>query len=84
MVAESYAPQPTSSILMYVYVGVALAVLGLASFGQFYNIDIISHPVWTAPIIVLTILVAISLRMSRSRRHNRAHRIEYERIKVED
>jgi hypothetical protein len=78
-IAQGYAPRPESSLAMYVVIGNVLSILTLVLFGQFYDIDIISHPAWYAPFIIFSTLLAVFLWVIRRRRHNKAHRTEYDR-----
>lgn len=77
--AESYAPRPVSSMLMYGIVGVCLAGLAWAAFSAFYDVDPFAHPLWLAVAFPLVFVAAIALRLVRSRRHASAHRSEYDK-----
>jgi len=81
--AQGYAPRPETNLMMYVVVGIGLAIIALALFGQFYEIEVASHPAWYAPFIILISVVAILLWFVRRHRHNKAHRAEYDRTEPE-
>lgn len=77
-VAEEYAPWP-EGIAMYILVAITLAVIGLGLFADFYDLDMISLPIVYVPFIISVVGVAFFLRTTRKKRHNRAHRAEYDR-----
>lgn len=77
--AESYAPRPVTSVLMYGVVGVCLAGLAWAAFSRFYDLEFFSHPAWMALLFLLVFAGSIALRLLRSRRHASAHRREYDK-----
>jgi hypothetical protein len=78
--AEEYAPRPISSYLMYGIVGVSLAGLGLYAFANFYDVDPLAYPLWIALSLVAVFAGSIGLRMARTRRHEAAHRREYNKL----
>lgn len=77
-VAEEYAPWP-EGIAMYILVAITLAVIGLGVFADFYDVDMISLPIVYVPFILAIVAIAFFLRIIRKRRHNKAHRAEYDR-----
>jgi NhaP-type Na+/H+ or K+/H+ antiporter len=77
--AESYAPRPVSSVLMYGIVGVCLAGIVWVGFSRFYDIDPLAYPLRMAIVFFLVFVGAIALRVLRSRRHASAHRREYDK-----
>lgn len=78
--AESYAPRPASSVLMYGIVGVGLAALAWVAFSRFYGLEPFAHPLWMAIAFLVVFIGSIALRLVRSRRHESAHRQEYEKV----
>lgn len=80
-VANSYAPRPQHSLVMYAVVGAVLAGLALILFGQFYTIDMAAHPVKAAATIISIAAGAIVVWIVRLRQHNNAHRREYDKTK---
>ncbi len=64
---------------MYILVAITLAVIGLGLFADFYDLDMISLPIVYVPFIISVVVVAFFLRTTRKKRHNRAHRTEYDR-----
>lgn len=77
--AETYAPRPTSSLAMYFLIGVVLAVLTVAGFGEFYSIDMQLHLGWSLLFVFLIGASAIFLWFSRMRRNNEAQQDEFNR-----
>lgn len=79
--AETYAPRPQSSLLMYGLVGVLLAGLVLIAFSRFYDVAPLAHPVWIGAVLLVVFAGSIVLRVIRSRRHAAAHRREYDKAR---
>lgn len=77
--AETYAPRPVSSLLMYGIVGVGLAGLAWAAFSRFYDLDPFAHPIWITSSLIAAFAGAVVLWLVRSRRHTAAHRREYDK-----
>ncbi len=77
--AQEYAPRPESGLAMYAAVGIVLSGLALLLFGRFYDIDMLTHPLWAFGLVGVVFAGAICLWLVRSRRHKQAHRIEYDR-----
>lgn len=77
--AESYAPRPVSSALMYGVVGACLAGLAWVAFSAFYDVDPFAHPLWISTVFLFVFAGSIALRLVRSRRHASAHQREYDK-----
>jgi uncharacterized membrane protein YeaQ/YmgE (transglycosylase-associated protein family) len=77
--AEGYAPRPQDGFVMYAVVGVLLAGLALFTFGQFYNFDFSFHPLLAVTVLAAGCIGALVLLTVRRRRHNAAHRREYDK-----
>jgi hypothetical protein len=78
--AEDYAPQPLTSLFMYGVVGACLAGLAWAAFANFYDLNPFAEPFWLAAALILAFGGAMALRVARGRRHNAAHRHEYDKM----
>jgi protein-S-isoprenylcysteine O-methyltransferase Ste14 len=83
--AEGYAPKPMDGSLMYGFVGVVLALLALFAFSRFYDSDLSIHPLVAIAVIATAFAAAVILRIVRQKRHDTAHRAEYDKThQVED
>jgi hypothetical protein len=79
-IAETYAPRPKSSAVMYAVLGVMSAGLGLTVFGKFYAVDVIAHPVWISGIVASAVTLAVILWIVRTRRNDAARGAEYDKL----
>lgn len=77
--AQKYAPKPEGSALTYGLIGVVLAVLGIISFGLFYQAPVFSYPLVVAGLLMAVFVFSIVLRFLRKRRHMAAFEREYDR-----
>lgn len=80
MLAGVYAPRPESSALMYGLIATSVAGLALFAFSRFYGLDALAHPLWIAVAAVLIFIVSMTLQFHLVRRHNAAHRAEYDKM----
>lgn len=76
--AEAYAPAPTDSRLLYGAIAVILLLLGLIAFGEFYAIDVWRQPLIIVVLAAMAAVAGLMFRMRQARRHQHAHRNEYE------
>lgn len=75
--AEQIAPRPSGSVMTYGFVGIALAGLGMAAFGQFYSVDILAYPLLAVGLMSFAFVSGIGLRKARQIRHHNAYKAEY-------
>ena len=75
--AEQIAPRPTGSVMTYGLVGIALAGLAMAAFGQFYTVDILAYPLLAIGLMSFACVSGIGLRKARQIRHHNAYKVEY-------
>ncbi|GLQ55476.1 hypothetical protein [Devosia nitrariae] len=75
--AEQIAPRPNGSVMTYGLVGIALAGLGMAAFGQFYAVDILAYPLLVVGLMSFAFASGIGLRKARQIRHHNAYKAEY-------
>lgn len=77
--AETYAPRPQDTRWMYGVVATAIALLVIIAIGAFYAIDLWGQPVLVATILALGFAAGLLTHTLRTRRHNAAHRYEYDK-----
>jgi len=65
---------------MYGVIGAVLAGLLFIGFGKFYEMDMWTHPIWLVGILLLVFAGSMFLRVFRRRRHEAAHRREYDNM----
>lgn len=77
--AETYAPRPQDTRWMYGIVAAAVALLVIIAIGAFYAIDMWGQPVLVAAILALGFAAGLLIHRLRTRRHDAAHRHEYDK-----
>ena len=77
--AENYAPRPQDNRWMYGLVAAAVALLVIIAVGAFYTIDMWGQPVLVAVVLALSFAAGLLIRALRKRRHDAAHRYEYDK-----
>ena len=80
--AELYAPKPQSTILIYGLVSICICGLALIAFGRFYSVDVLQYPLAVARVFIAIFVAGMVLHRSRSGRHTRAHRAEYQNTEL--
>ena len=77
--AETYAPAPTDSRLLYGIIAASLLLVAALGAGAFYAVDVSRHPIALLVLVVLAFGAGLVVRRVQSRRHRKAHRVEYDR-----
>jgi len=75
--AETYAPRPKDTRLIYVIIAVSMLLVGMVALGAFYNIDLWKQPAVVLLLVAVASVAALVLRWRQTHRHNQAHRYEY-------
>jgi hypothetical protein len=64
---------------MYGVVAVSVLLMGLIAVGGFYAIDVWNQPLLVGALVATTLLGALVVRRLRVKRHDAAHRFEYDK-----
>jgi hypothetical protein len=77
--ATEYAPYPDGSSFLYGMIAVVLAAIAVWAIGQFYDIDVVLHPMFVFLSLAVAFASGVVLRKRREQQHIAAYEVEREK-----